>query len=466
VCQELASRKAYCDYALMVGASTTNAASIAKLAGQAAGLKMYLNDTFTTLRMDSVSDWSKHFDAWPRNAPLCVHAEGRTTAAAILIAALHDRPLHVCHVARREEIEVIRAAKAKGLPITCEVAPHHLFLCEEDIAALGPKKSEVRPVLVSRDDQQALWDNLDVIDCIASDHAPHTLAEKLSERPPPGFPGLETMLPLLLTAVSEGRLSLADIEDKMYHNPRRIFGLPEQPNTYIEVDLDEEWTVPERPAHSKAGWTPFAGRKMTGAVRRVMLRGEVAYIDGKVLVRPGFGQDVRVWSANNVGIGSGFKAPLPPTIRRQQQVWDDDATTARRVRTDSGRYDSGGHNTGGGGQVAFRPRNESGHLRENGLQPLVPGRPVSPYGGVLSPNKPAAAAADLEAAHVVDRLPVNGTASNNSSHHNLSWVNRSVLKVGMFDKEALTFLFDLADTYRTCVKKDRPIDHILRQGWQ
>ena len=130
MCQELASRKAYCDYALMVGASTNNAASIAKLAGQAAGLKMYLNDTFTTLRMDSVSDWSKHFDAWPRNAPLCVHAEGRTTAAAILIAALHDRPLHVCHVARREEIEVIRAAKAKGLPITCEVAPHHLFLCE------------------------------------------------------------------------------------------------------------------------------------------------------------------------------------------------------------------------------------------------------------------------------------------------------------------------------------------------
>jgi carbamoyl-phosphate synthase/aspartate carbamoyltransferase/dihydroorotase len=207
-------------------------------------------------------------------------------------------------------------------------------------------------------------------------------------------------------------------------------------------------------------------------VRRVMLRGEVAYIDGKVLVRPGFGQDVRVWSANNVGIGSCFKAPLPPpTIRRQQQVWEDDATggtSARRVRTDSGRYDSGG------GQAAFRARNESGHLRENGLQPggglfqpLVPGRPVSPYGAVLSPNKPAAAAADLETAHVADRLPVNGTASNSSSSHlNLSWVNRSVLKVGMFDKEALTFLFDLADTYRTCVKKDRPIDHILRQGWQ
>ena len=465
----MASRKAYCDYGLMVGASIDNAASIAKLAGQAAGLKMYLNDTFTTLRMDSVSDWSKHFDAWPKNSPLCVHAEGRTTAAAILMAALHDRPLHVCHVARREEIEVIRAAKTKGLPITCEVSPHHLFLCEEDIGDLGPNKSEVRPVLVTRDDQQALWDNLDIIDCIASDHAPHTLAEKLGERPPPGFPGLETMLPLMLTAVNEGRLSLADIEDKMYHNPRRIFGLPEQPNTYIEVDMDEEWTIPERPAYSKAGWTPFAGRKVTGSVRRVMLRGETAFVDGKVLARPGFGQDVRVWSSNNLGIG-GFKTALPPppmpAIRRQ--VWDDEQA-GRRNRTDSGRYDSGGHTSG------FRGRNESGQQREGGLQlghmqPLVAtGRPCSPYGGVLSPNKTSAN--DLEAVQAVDKLSVQlpggivqlsaaAAAPNNSSSH--SWINRHVLKVSMFDKEALTFLFDLTDTYRTCVKKERPISHILQ----
>ena len=62
-----------------------------------------------------------------------MHAEGRSTAAAILLASLQDRPLHVCHVARREEILVIRAAKAKGLAVTCEVCPHHLFLCREDV---------------------------------------------------------------------------------------------------------------------------------------------------------------------------------------------------------------------------------------------------------------------------------------------------------------------------------------------
>merc|ERR1719232_205206 len=282
----------------MIGASKDNFDKIPALSSQVAGLKMYLNDTFTTLRMDSVSDWLKHFEHWPRNAPLCVHAEGRTTAAAILLASLQDRPLHVCHVARREEIEVIKAAKAKGLPITCEVCPHHLFLTEEDVDKLGENKAQVRPILVSKDDQQALWDNMDIIDCIATDHAPHTLAEKTGTKPPPGFPGLETSLPLMLTAVNEGRLTLEDLEQKMHHNQKKIFGLPDQPDTYIEVDMDEEWIIPNNTRFSKAGWTPFAGMKVKGSLRRVILRGEVAYIDGKVLVKPGFGQDVRMWNQN------------------------------------------------------------------------------------------------------------------------------------------------------------------------
>ena len=233
--QGLASKKAHCDFALMVGASKDNYETIKDLAGKAAGLKMYLNDTYTTLKMDSVTDWTNHITHWPKNAPLCVHAEGRTTAAIILLASLNDRPVHVCHVARREEIEVIKAAKLKGLPVTCEVAPHHLFLSEDDKITLGDKKSEVRPVLVTKDDQQALWDNIEYIDSFATDHAPHLLSEKLSDKAPPGFPGLETMLPLMLTAVNNGLLTLEDLEDKMYHNPRRIFNLPEQPDTYIEV---------------------------------------------------------------------------------------------------------------------------------------------------------------------------------------------------------------------------------------
>lgn len=73
-----------------------------------------------------------------------------------------------------------------------------------------------------------------------------------------------------------------DIKDKLHRNPRRIFNLPEQPNTYVEIDMDAEWTIPESLSFTKARWTPFAGRKVRGCVQRVVLRGEVAYVDGQV----------------------------------------------------------------------------------------------------------------------------------------------------------------------------------------
>ena len=110
----------------------------------------------------------------------------------------------------------------------------------------------MRPHLVSKEDREALWENLDVIDCIATDHAPHTVEEKRGPGAPPGFPGLETMLPLMLDAVERGRLTLDDLAQKMHHNPRRIFKLPEQPDTYIEVNLDEKWTIPEAMPFSKS----------------------------------------------------------------------------------------------------------------------------------------------------------------------------------------------------------------------
>ncbi|XP_033610658.1 CAD protein isoform X2 [Cryptotermes secundus] len=248
--KELAHAGARCDYALFLGASVDNYGDISDLAPSAAGLKMYLNETFTTLTLKDLTVWSKHFDSWPRKYPLCVHAESQTTAAVLLLATLHSRPIHICHVARKEEIQIIRAAKEKGLPVTCEVCPHHLFLSQKDMDRLGPRKGSVRPVLGTEEDQQALWDNLDIIDVFATDHAPHTVEEKTSEKFPPGFPGLETILPLLLTAIHDGKLTLEDLIDKFHRNPRKIFNLPEQPHTYVEVDMEEEWVLPEAMPYS------------------------------------------------------------------------------------------------------------------------------------------------------------------------------------------------------------------------
>ncbi len=290
---QAAAAKAHCDYAQYFGATANNAASIAPLASQAAGLKMYLNQTYGSLRLDDMTAWHEHFRRWPAHAPLVAHAERHTLAAAILFAALHRRPVHIAHVSHREEILLIRAAKAHGLPVTCEVTPHHLFLTAADAAHIGPGRSEVRPVLASEADRQALWDNLDVIDCFATDHAPHTLAEKDSDNPPPGFPGLETALPLLLTAVQQGRLSMEDLIARMHTNPRRIFGLPSQPETWVEVDPDARWEIPLQGWHTRANWSPFAGMQVQGQVRRVVLRGKVVYEDGKVLASPGAGRPLR-----------------------------------------------------------------------------------------------------------------------------------------------------------------------------
>ena len=288
-----AAAKAHCDYAQYVGAGTENAAEAAALAPQAAGLKMYLDQTFGPLRLDEMTAWQEHFKRWPAAFPLAVHAEGRTLAAALRWGAIYQRPVHCCHVSSREEILMIRAAKEAGLAVTCDVTPHHLFLTNEVAPRLGAGRCEVRPRLASPADCQALWENLDVIDCFASDHAPHTAAEKEGEKPPPGFPGLETSLALLLNAVNQGRLTLEDVILRSSTNPRRIFNLPEQPETWVEVDEDAAYEIRAADMHSRCGWTPFEGWQVKGRVRNVVLRGQKAYRDGKILVEVGYGKNVR-----------------------------------------------------------------------------------------------------------------------------------------------------------------------------
>ncbi len=104
---------------------------------------------------------------------------------------------------------------------------------------------------------------------------------------------METILPLLLNAVYEGRLTLEDVLLRMLHNPRRIFQLPEQSETWVEVDEDDRYEIRAAGMHSRCGWTPFEGWQVRGRVRRVVLRGREAYKDGKILVEPGYGRNVR-----------------------------------------------------------------------------------------------------------------------------------------------------------------------------
>jgi carbamoyl-phosphate synthase/aspartate carbamoyltransferase/dihydroorotase len=302
-----AQAKAVCDVGLFVGATTTEFDAYLPVATKACGLKIYVSDTFGSLRIEKLELLHRFFRTWAECAaqhggyrsqgvaeglgPIAVHAEELMLPVCLALADLYDTPLHIVHVSRRSEIELIRKAKEQGYQVTCEATPHHLFLTDEDAARLGPL-GDMRPRLVTADDVAALWDNMETIDLFATDHAPHTLKEKQSAEaaPPPGVPGVETMLPLLLTAVHEGRLSLEDVIERCAHAPRRIYGIPEPEESYIEVDVDAEYVLRHEAMHTRVGWTPFVGRNVRGKVERVVLRGQVAFAEGELLAAPGSGR--------------------------------------------------------------------------------------------------------------------------------------------------------------------------------
>ena len=285
---EIAAQKAVCDFGFYLGATDDNAAHCAALSRQVVGLKIYLGQTYGPLHLSSLGSLLSHFLNWPTASPIAVHAENLALACVIGLSWLYDRPVHICHVSRKAEIELIRMAKERGAKITCEVTPHHLFLTQADRGRLG-SFAHMKPSLGTKADQSALWANLDAVDVVASDHAPHTVSEKRGHAPPPGVPGLETTLPLLLTAVAEGRLTLERLVELMHINPARIFGLRQQ-DAYVEVDLDTKYLLTGSKLRTKCGWTPFEGMKVRGRVRRVYLRGTKVYEDGQVLVSPSFGR--------------------------------------------------------------------------------------------------------------------------------------------------------------------------------
>lgn len=279
---KLAIGRIYCNVGFHFGATPKNYQTFQKVKNKVFGLKVYMNHTTGDLLMEDEKALGNVFKNWPYPKPILVHAEGETLKKAINLAKKYRQKLHICHVSLKQEIELIKQMKQEGIDISCEVSCHHLFLADRDAERLGPY-GMMRPPLSSEKDRQALWNNLDIVDMIASDHAPHTKEEKESSTPPNGVPGLETSLALLLTAVNEGKLTIEKVIELTSTNPRRIFGIPQQAKTYVEVDLDEQFRISNQQLFTKCGWTPFEGMEVRGKIKRVVLRGKVAFDNGKVL---------------------------------------------------------------------------------------------------------------------------------------------------------------------------------------
>jgi len=213
--------------------------------------------------------------------------------------------VHLCHVSLAESLFLVREAKRKGVRVTCEATPHHLFLTEDFCVGRGGGVGVVNPPLRGSGDAAGLWDGVvgGLVDVVASDHAPHGLEEKRVDdvwRIAPGFPGLETTLPLLLTRVNEGGLSLVRLVEVLAGRPAAIFNI--RGKGRLEVGCDADLTVVDMKArfridaskfYSKAKYSPFDGWEVVGKPVKVFVDGKLAMDDGEVVARPGSGRVLR-----------------------------------------------------------------------------------------------------------------------------------------------------------------------------
>lgn len=211
----------------------------------------------------------------------------------IELVRLTNCPLHICHISTRKGLDLVRAAKADGLPVTCEVTPHHLFLCEDDITDTYDTNLKMNPPLRTADDAAALREGVldGSIDCIVTDHAPHAPHEKDCEWEISffGIVGLETSLPLMLqNLVGTGKMSWARLVEIMAVNPRRLLRL--EPVSIAEgsaADLtliDPKKSVEITPEYlkSRSKNSAWLGQTLTGVATDVWAGGRRVLTDGVV----------------------------------------------------------------------------------------------------------------------------------------------------------------------------------------
>ncbi|MEK7633248.1 MAG: amidohydrolase family protein [Patescibacteria group bacterium] len=286
-----AKKKIICDIGFYAGSLGNNLEELMKMEPYVFGLKLYLNKTTGNFIINE-EKLRKIFTFWKSSKPIVIHAEEDVIDLVINIIKKTGKKVHIPHTTNREQFTKIIKAKKNNIPITCGINPHHLFLTKKDIKSLK-SFALMKPELATTSDQNFLWENLKYIDIIESDHAPHTTAEKLSNSPPFGISNLETTLPLLLTAVSEKKLSINRLIELCFENPKKIFNIKTDANTYVEIDEKEEYIIDDKNLKTKCGWSPFNGWKVKGKVKKVFLREKKVFENEKLLVKPGSGKVIR-----------------------------------------------------------------------------------------------------------------------------------------------------------------------------
>lgn len=211
---------------------------------------------------------------------------------------------HICHISTYRGISLVVAAKKKGIPITCEVTPHHLLLSSSHLNTLGPI-ALTNPPLRSFKEKHSLMNvlNKGIINNIVSDHAPHHIREKKRDsiwKVAPGIPGLETLLPLMLTEVNKGHLSLSRLVKMTSEGPAETFRLKDrgilEEGGYADlvvVDMKKKWKIDSAKFHSKANFSPFDGWYVKGKPIKTFVNGQLVMDNEEIFAKAGDGKIIK-----------------------------------------------------------------------------------------------------------------------------------------------------------------------------
>ncbi|MFH1235505.1 MAG: dihydroorotase [Parcubacteria group bacterium] len=318
--KRLLAAKSIVNYGFHLGATVGNAEEIVKLRGSVAGVKIYVGSSTGSLlvsedhqlrKLFTIPDvlWLVHAEdetlirknmgalhtvtdpgvhSWIRNREVAIRAVKRVIALARETKA----HIHICHISTKEEVVLIQHAKAGGIPITCEVSPHHLFL-DESAYATHSAFVKVNPPLRTPEDRLALWRGLHSgdIDIVATDHAPHTVQEKRQPYPqaPSGMPEVQTSLPLMLQVVERSDFTLGWLVDIMCTRPAELFSLTHKGRIeegfdadLVVVDMNKRAVVTKEMLLSKCGWSPYEGKELIGWPVATFVNGNLVFDNGKI----------------------------------------------------------------------------------------------------------------------------------------------------------------------------------------
>ncbi|MER8481944.1 dihydroorotase [Mesorhizobium sp. M1322] len=322
-----ATGRMHCDFAFWVGGTRDNAGDageLERLPG-AAGIKVFMGSSTGDLLVEDDEGvasilrntrrraafhsedefrlrerFGERIEGDPSSHPVWRDeiAALRCTERLVRIARQARARIHVLHISTAEEIALLERHKDVA---TCEATPHHLTLSADDYAQLGTLIQMNPPVRASRH-RDGIWHGIaqGIVDVLGSDHAPHTLAEKAKPYPasPSGMTGVQTLVPIMLDHVNAGRLTLQRFVDLSSHGPQRTFGMARKGRIaagydadFTIVDLKRRETITNAQAGSKAGWTPYDGREVTGWPVGTIVRGRRVMWEGEI-VTPGQGRAV------------------------------------------------------------------------------------------------------------------------------------------------------------------------------